>query len=1123
MSCVLVIKDNDLKRVLGRTPDQEVAFDTFQDYLNAIPAGLDFLISESDGHFIGSFRQLAYDNGNIRLLYNSEYGRGSVPISEVLGQVTTDLLTQYQDKLNPLAKARLLPPVPTEFDPATPEESIDNAGGSVTSDTAVYDEENSRLKIEQFESTTGQDVDNDFTGTLNSRPSTLSKVALKNEVANNPGKYKYFIVKDSNAYFNEPGVEPEGEVLLVVYKAAYDRLATELGRPLTQAEMEEVAVKMDGSEMVAEGKIYTLPLEGTSPSRAVEGEEDQFFQRKHEERVQIYAEKNGVTEDEAEYHFRQGQENMRDLREQATYAPVEVAVRPSLGFYPNNPMSVAQFEKKYGIEDTQFSINTSKSKVVGRVYLTGSMDGTSVEMLTVPVSLLEKYGADTLAGIANRFFTGSASQEEINFFASIFGVNRRKAGPYMRIENEVAAIMADGHPVTNIEQFNSAMAKNSWPSITNKIRGKESLNQHTILEGSTFKTVSPEEFVREHVTTDGSLWSHRGKPVPYSANRYFYIDPVPGASAPSLQHDSNSAGEAYSINRLFDDVQEFDRLVSSNEPADVERKLTAPRVFSPVFALSQSYKRLRAGLKIIPKLQAGLFSLNIPVGEEYFSNRLEVDMKISDLAKDYTKAQLIAVRDNLRLNAPWLSPSLPTGSILAADMSASTTDEEIEEMFTPAIRVALAQQMQGQIQQRVTGTLQLLNNEGVYDIEATGIDSSMTLEDFVYTNAANATVAEIERQLLYGDTIRIVGTVPDVSTIHTLPAETTFASQFAGEELAPTQTVRSIPLEENVMTLDTYRLYKKLSGTWSNEEESAYQAQLKDPTSKQFEALSIELAYSGPVNVKMSDGVVSSTGETATTGPIRYRVVLPSSDGELHRQLLLAEAGMSSKSGDTFYIGNFVMPGEQTMTAEEEIIASLPLQAGKKPVQTELYDYAVAVLGKNIADKLLVQYKHLTFDDINKYAKFLGDDQFANTRFRTQKDFAISPNTAQAIAEGQKKITLRKRADETVGVVNTGGLVQIDGKVFEMVDMGEMGLKKALEVTGLTQNEFAQQFLGDDTKTIDSIFDPGVKAFFEGAGARRVFMINPVVKPFKTNGVKKGKEVKKRETKTKTLGCRTLR
>ena len=467
MPCVLVIKDRDLKRILDRKEDANVSFESFQDYLNAIPPGAEYLISESDGHFIGTFRQLAYDSGNIRMLYTSEYGRGSVPISEVLGPVSTELLIANQDRLNPLAKARLIPPVSPDFNPENADEAADGAGDSVISDTAEYDEEASRIKVEQFESTTGQDVENDFTGTLNSRPSTLSKMALKSVVADNPSKFRYFIVKDSPAYFNDPGIEPGGEVMLVVHRAAYDRLESELGRVPTQEEMQETAVRIKGTQISAEGDIFTLPLEGTSPSRAEEGVDDQFFQRKHEERLQIYAEKNGVTEDEADYHFRQGQENMRNMRDQAATSPVEVSVRPSLGYYPNNPMSIDAFENKYNLEDTYFTINLNKSKVVGRVYLTATMEGNPVEMLTVPVNLTTKYGADTLAGIAGRFLTGSASQEEINFFASIFGVNRRKAGPYMRIDGETAILMSEGNRINSVEQFNNSLAKNSWPSITN--------------------------------------------------------------------------------------------------------------------------------------------------------------------------------------------------------------------------------------------------------------------------------------------------------------------------------------------------------------------------------------------------------------------------------------------------------------------------------------------------------------------------------------------------------------------------------------------------------------------------------------------------------------------------------
>lgn len=1051
MPCKLVIENPDLKRVLGRSPSENVVFDTFQDYMTAIPAGQEMLVSESDGHFIAKFRQLSYNDGAIKVLYDSEYGRGSAPIKDILGWATTELLKNNLDELNPLAKARLVPPVAAPLVPEDGVETIDGAGNSVTSEAAEYDEDNSKIKLEQFEATTGQDVKSDFLGTLDPRDSTLSKMALKNMIAEAPYKFKYFIVPDRAEFFNEAGIEPTGEVLLVVHAAAYQMAFDEKGSALNNEELLEVAVRMRGEEIAAEGEIYTLPLEGTTGQ-----EDDQFFSRNHEERVAIYAEKNGITEEEADYHYRQGQAHMWEMRTRSHDLPVPVSIRPSLGFYFSKPLSVSSFIDKHQLTQVSFGINLKKSGVVGRVYIKGTMDGKQVEMLTVPVSILEKYELPFIQGIAGAILTGQATREEISFFASLLGTNRKKKGPYVKLTADTASLFSDGVQITTLEGFMDALSDNNWPAVTNKITGSESVTTQTIWKNGEFVLVSPIEFVQEHVTTDGDFWTHKGKAVPYAANRYFYLDEIDGDTIQFYGEDSLQA-RANAVNRLFRDKQEYLRIAESDAPEDQEIKLAYPQFFNERFRNSRSYARLLAGLKVDPSPVIGEFGFRAPVGGLYFTTPAEV-------------------------------------------RAASTPYEEFA-----AVKIAE------------------LNQKGIYDLEALGINSDLTLEDWVLLHEANNVVAFDERMLIFG-------TLPeDVSGIkpNRLPSElgpaVGFSAVFSGDNRASVE-LRSAKTDEPRMSLDTYRTYMRLMNKWTPELENAFQNEMNfftdgEISGETFANEYVELGYNGPANV-----TANGEYELLNTPPTKWRLVIPSrseTDAALNRKMLEEKVSVGSPSGDTLYLNNFYLP-VPSVPITEQVVSNLRETNTPLP-KTELANYAVEVLGENFAKSLLSYEKNLTFDDVNAFSNFIGQD-FPITEIKTQKDFAISANSAPLIASGAKTITLRKRTDQTVGRVNTAGLVQIEGKIFQIAELGEMGFDKAREMTGMSANEFVQAFFGDEFMTVDGIFDQGVKAFFEGSGTRRVFTIKEVVKPYNTNTDKRGPAKKKKSvSKTQAISCKKIR
>lgn len=1109
MACRLKITNPALKRALGYPESSEVSFDTYTAFTSHVKVGTELLVSDKHGDFIARFRGLTFSlSDSLGVSYDSEFGRGTTAIEDVKGHVTDELLRANIQTLNALSRARIIDPVPTTVEVV--DDPSDAAGNSGTSNTVDYDEDNSKIKIEQYESTTGQDVKSERDGTLDERPSTLAKMVLREAVAQNPNKYEFFIVADSPSYFIEEGASPTGEVLLVVHAAAHKSLTAELGRPLTQTELEQVAVRINNNVISAEGEIYTLPLEGSLQEGA-----DTFFNRNHDDRVAAYATKYDTTLDEADEHFRAGQRNLRAARSRARTAPVPVKVTSvSMGSTTGEPMSVRDFEDKYDVVDVTFEKNLNRAGVVGRVYLYGTSNGKPVRMLLVPVNLVDKYGFDNLWAKAST--NPVDNPVDWQFLESIFGTNRRKAGPYVR----KGVLMSKGVPITTEEQFREALNDNNWPALSDKVKEGTS-----VLDNG--KTVSNQDFIREHTKTDGGLWTHRGLPVPYAANRYFYIDisqPTKASERVSDQKDS----VARAANALFADPQEYFRIAASQEAPDMAIKAMLPRLFTTQFELSESFKRLVAGQKAINQSNTETYAVNTPVGARYFGSKSVSSRKLKPLLVNYLKGDLFRLRAVKRADqkrGTESTASFPsTGLFLPAETRSgldflifyNISDEEINRI-AEELSEGLFTAFKNYVDKQVVLEMERLKSDGITDVNDLGIPTKESLAQTLFTVYANQYVAQTETEIMYGEGDSLFGVSPE-----TLPEYwnsqkegPSITEALTGTPYTPNTGVRSLQGNKGYMTLDTYRTWSLAAGTWTEEQEAAYQNEVKFASGASLSATSlmgetvIKLSYSGPMNTAMRSGAQEEDFVPGfveiTEFDQEFTVLIPSkvmgtgSDEEqIHRQLLEANAQITLERETRLQLTYFVQVREKsTNTVEDELRQLESVQPDVNEfLNTEIYQYAEAVLGKSFASRLFSTGKTLTFADIDGYAAQVGNANFTFTKYSTPKEFAISPKSAALIAEGKKTLTLRQRGEDYSGA-NRSGLVEIDGEVFDIQELGEMNLEQALKATRMTAQQFAQAFMGE-SGSIEDIFIPDVKAFFEGSSKRRVYTIKPVGKPKKT-------------------------
>jgi hypothetical protein len=274
------------------------------------------------------------------------------------------------------------------------------------------------------------------------------------------------------------------------------------------------------------------------------------------------------------------------------------------------------------------------------------------------------------------------------------------------------------------------------------------------------------------------------------------------------------------------------------------------------------------------------------------------------------------------------------------------------------------------------------------------------------------------------------------------------------------------------------------------------------PSSAVVGASSVKLAYSGPTGVNFDESTEIDSYQQAQVEEKTYQVV--GSDSEIGRQML--SEGFEIASPDfqgTASLPHFYSPSD--VNTEDRLLQSLENQPVRAITPSEEYNYAVMLLGKNFAQKLFSTGQPVTFADIERHRADLGKP-FSFTKFLPKRDLAVSKNSSDKILEGTKTITLRN-ADARYA--NKSGLVELEGEIFDFQEIGNLDFKQALQATGMTQQEFAKAFLGEDTG-IESIFEESVKAFFDGNGSRRVYTITKLGEPI---------DPRKRKSKKKPIPC----
>jgi hypothetical protein len=1152
-TCKIVIKDPSLAKVLGAGE-----FETYADFENALRPGDELLVSDKQGHFIAKFRKFAFTpDGKLKILFDSP--RGEARIDEFIGKATPATLKENADGLDALAKSRLIEAVPDTTPTNIEEQAEPSAPKSIE---AIYDSMDSKVKMEQFESTTGQDVKNEFEGTLDDRPSILPKMALRHAISENPQKYRLFVVADSSSYFNDEGIEPTGEVLLVVHAAAYESARAEKGDALSQQELYEVAVKMDGEKIVAEGSIYTLPLEGSLTGDA------QFFERNHAERIEIYSDKYGVTPAQADAHFRAGEARMKDARKRARTAPVEVGLQSvSMGSYVNGPLPIDEFISNNRLTPSGYFKNTSKGKILGRVYFRATtLDGKVVEMLTVPKGVNEMYGAKFL-------WDTYTSGEQPEFLSSLFGNHHRPKGPYLK----GGELFVNSRPITTFDEFVSALSQTDWPALSNKVDGGVS----TVFVDGAFQQVPNDEFIKMHVETDGNLWTHQGQPVAYPANRYLYLN-ISG-SKPAERVTSSTQNLDRATQDLFRDPREYDRIAASSDSRDVATKMMLPHLFSPAFLKSQSYPRLRKKLKTSPP-QRGSIAIDYPVGGRYFGSKAVAKRKLGEVLVDYREGGLNAgtfeevdaqINEQVRLaqqqgielgtfepeanalythfanayvaNAenqilygnrqeingvfPEIAPSWWSSQTEGTTQSTAFT--ELPETPSPVFRslnTQLTTTVEGNyITYDAYRTLSKANGSWTEAQETEYQDhiadpnkkvegGSVGAPEFSAESDEKFYYAPIEELLPLREFDRETETHSGPETLNKLTEDIRkngiknpiTVEIYDGKAIvtegntilaaANRLGIKNIPVEVKFRNKDFGSGYIGKAVPVSAEVAKNGFTRVKPTTALPVKPLSktVELAYSGPVNTKLDgDSTVQSFEQQNL--PVR-KFTIVGADSEIGRQMLSEGYGIATPEGKTMFAPYFYSPREaQGGDAFLESLESAPAGPVEK---TEAYLYAETLLGKNFAQKLFSSGQPYTFADIEGFRADLGKP-FSFTRFNARKDFAIYPKSEAKIASGAKTITLR---DSGADYANRSGLVEIDGEVFDIQEVGNLTLRKALDATGMTQQEFAKAFLGEDTG-IESIREESIKAFFSGEGTKRVFTIKKLGEPIDPRKRKSKKQI----------------
>lgn len=467
-------------------------------------------------------------------------------------------------------------PVVTEQAPTTFEDLVVSSNVRLeeraVEEKKDYDSGASKVAWKGFESTTGQEVDSEKEGEIKASNLTLRQMALKEDIASNPAVFRYFVVKATPEF---EGHEMLGEGLLAI-------------------PVDEVPSEITTSSLASVARYPLLPLQGTSPFELQEGVDDTFFTRNHTERLQIAADKKGITVEQAEAEFREGQRKMRNVRERASKNPVEVGVKEvtqgSLAEQKDNPRDLL---KDY--EDNRIVKKlVSGSKNIFKIFVTtgvGDIPLTQREIRDV-------LGDERLTDLFTKAQAGNLSDLEILLLNDIFH-NQQRQG---KVNFTKGNFFFGREPISSPDQFLNLLNFSPFAKVHDKIN--DQTRDYYIVKDGQIQPVSWDDFIKTFMRLEGDLWRFRGVEIPYRANRVVYLDLNPFVEsqpgALSMLPDGKPRNNFEALIPVINEISEdYELIATSDDPRHILLRQLVPSLFSDRFLKTQSYRAIKAGAKAV--------------------------------------------------------------------------------------------------------------------------------------------------------------------------------------------------------------------------------------------------------------------------------------------------------------------------------------------------------------------------------------------------------------------------------------------------------------------------------------------------------------------------------------------
>lgn len=978
-----MIRDPDLRRILPQN-----SFDSYRDFEEALPVGREVYVKDGDTVFDATITGFSFSSGNLLVGIRSVYGKGSTSLKDIMGFTEDVSLDSIENSLASISRP-ISPNLPPPETPETLEEAV--LSRNDTEAELEYDEELSRVSYKGFEKTTGQDVKNEDKGELKDDPDTLGRIKLKAEIARDKSRFRYFIT-----------AQGQDEALSIVDKSLHDSEVLRLGRPLTEEELKAIALPQ------------TLPLEGKSPLDESD-EEDSFFLRNHERRLEIAQEKLGLDTEAAEEFYRLGQQAMKAARLEAHSAPREVKVKEATqGSFTKKKLSKTQLEAKYGPTSFKKVDVADGRKKIG---FTFTAEGTTVELPANPKKTTEVIPMETLLDAVSNHLRQSATRQQNGLLESLF-ISKRNVG---KINLYKGNLHFGTNPINTVEEFKEALKADPTPSIYNKFDGAH----FTVVNGE-IRLVSGPEFLSQFMESEGDLWTHQGRAVPYKSNQVLYLDL--SREQRTSQVPTTREQDKLKVEEVFDD---YPRNATSEEKRERLIRDLHPRLFTQRFRRTTFYKRLLAGTK--PN------NGPIKVGGPFVEKILDLPI----LIRGYVLGDMEMVQQGFPLvrSVPYLSIYDQLERLGPLD----------EEGLTRALKTydrRIAVETKQEIDRRVAKMLEENPDQNKLKLKR---------------RAANDIANEIETLIAFGPLNDELGISPTTSIDHwdQRAPRSSLQSQVSGPYV-PSPRIETLKTGSPAMTLDTFREYKSATGEWTTSDEMEYEKELNGNKS------------SLPTSIKLSHNGVE----------IDFRVLVPSKLTEaediVNRELLLNSRGIGLPEPETVYLQDLKEVKGRANTQEDVDLAMLDsLSPVDFPMFSEEFLYAENILGKNLATALLSKYPDLTFNEIDRFKNYFGKTKITGT---INDRFPLM--SSEKVKDGSKTITARAK-----GANNPSGILEIDGEFYDVQFQGNLTMEEVGQRLNLTMNQFLARLTGDPQATTENITQEDMVKFLNGEGSRSIFTI----------------------------------